>query len=170
MSATVARLGRMIFGGWFVGALYLALGLIIGAVGVGDGGDLGALLLPLAAGLLLGALLSFGVGTRISSLRRAVRAEGRGTWGPGEISARLRALRVFWLVALALTAVVGLASLVTHGGTGRAMAGIGMVLGMLMQLQPGAMLWSASRGLTEFAREVAAEAGRGGPYGSYYPR
>ncbi|MEU6749312.1 hypothetical protein ABZ914_24080 [Spirillospora sp. NPDC046719] len=168
MPATVGKLGRMIFGAWFVGALYLALAAVTAAVGMGGGGDLGALLVPWAAGMLLGASVSFGVGARISSLRRAVRTEGRGNWGAAEIGARLRPLKLLWLVALALTAAAGLAALATHGGTGRAMAGIGTVMGMVMQLQPGALLWSASRTFNEFAREVAAETGRGRPPGPYY--
>jgi hypothetical protein len=164
MSASVAKLGKMIFSGWFVAAMYTALALIMIAVGL-EGGDLGAVLVPWAVGMFLGALLSFGVATRTSSVRRALRVAGRGSWGAAEVGARMKPLNMLWLVGVASTAVVGLLTLVTHGGTGRALAGIGTLMGLVVQVQPRALLWSATRTLNEFAREVAEQAHQGYSFG-----
>ncbi len=159
MSAQVRKLGKMIFGGYLVAALYLALAVIM-MVAAFQGGGLGAVLVPWATGLLLGAVLSGGVAARTSSLRRALRAEGRGSWGPAEITARVRALDALWLAALAATAAVGVGTLLIHEGSDRPLAGIGALMGLVVQIQPRTLLWSATRTLTDFAREVAAESGR----------
>ena len=77
MSVSVAKLGKVIFGGWFVAAMSLMLAVVM-LVAALQGGGLGAVLVPWSTGLFAGALLSFGVGTKTSSLQRALMVEGRG--------------------------------------------------------------------------------------------
>lgn len=45
MSTSVAKLGKLIFGGWFVAAMYLMLAVVMVAAAL-QGGGLGAVLVP----------------------------------------------------------------------------------------------------------------------------
>lgn len=161
MSTSVAKLGKLIFGGWFVAAMYLMLVVVMVAAAL-QGGGLGAVLVPWSTGLLAGAVLSLGVGTKTSSLRRALWVEGRGSWGSAEIGERLRVLHVLWFAGLGITVIAGVLTLFAYDGTQRVLAGLGTLTGLVFLIQPRTQLWSATRALNEFAREVAAQSNRFG--------
>jgi hypothetical protein len=50
-----------------------------------------------------------------------------------------------------------LLTLFAYDGTERVLVGVGTLTGLVFQMQPRVQLWSVTRTLNEFAREVAAQ-------------
>jgi len=71
-------------------------------------------------------------------------------------------LHVLWFAGLGITVIAGVLTLFAYDGTERVLTGPGTLVGLVFQMQPRMQLWSATRALDEFAREVAAQSNRFG--------